>query len=134
MSEGMTLPADNRTGPNCGVTAIAIAAGVPFDTVFAMLARNNRRTYRWQGGTTHAARLQVLKQLGVPFMEIRVPRMRLERFVREATRHDRRYIVRVGKHVVVVRGGMVVDQGGPKPIAEHFARKRIVTHVIRLDA
>lgn len=124
-TEGMSLPSDAIFGPNCGVTAVAIVAGVPFATAWAQLGRGHGKS--WKGRTTHAQRIQALKVLGVSFDELEPRRMTLETFVRRFAKPGARYMVRTTGHVQVVQDGMVADQGGVVEAAKHWGRRKFVS-------
>lgn len=127
--DGLALPADARMGPNCGVTAVAIVAGVSFAEAFAML--RGSKSARWKGRTTESERLAVLARLGVTLSRIHVRRMTLATLARRLD-PTRRYIVRTTGHVQVLQGGQMIDQCGPRPVMGPVSRK-IVTSVLRVD-
>lgn len=45
------LPADQKSGPNCGPTSVAVLAGVPLNDVMAYMAKG--KGPRWKGATTN---------------------------------------------------------------------------------
>lgn len=137
MLDGMALPEGNRIGPNCGVTAIAVAAGVDFDTVWNLLkaGMSPDRARKWKGGTSHSQRVAVLHMLGVRFTEIPMRRkMRLRTVAQwSMTTPGVRYMVRTTGHVQILRDGIILDQAGPVAAALHWGRNKLVSHITRLD-
>src|SRR5690606_16751283 len=97
------------------------------------------RSRRWSGRTTHGVREIILKRYGVslervpgvgPFVGCRS--MTLQTFVTRFARPGVRYVVRTTGHVQIVQDGHVIDQGGLKPVLEHWGRRKRVTfaHVV----
>ena len=138
--DGLKLPTGNLTGPNCGVTAIAVASGISFDRVFKMFqtSKENINNKRWRGGTYDYERRQIMDVLKIKyktltFKEILAQtgkgRPTLQKFIDLATRKDELYIITTTGHVQVVQNGWVIDQGGPKPISEYRARRALVCNV-----
>ena len=138
--DGLKLPNDNLTGPNCGVTAIAVASGISFDRVFKMFqtSSENRNNKRWRGATYDYERRRIMDVLKIKyktltFKEILAQtgkgRPTLQKFIDLATRKDELYIITTTGHVQVVQNGWVIDQGGPKPISEYRARRALVCNV-----
>lgn len=140
----LTLPTD---GPlwagNCGVIAVALMAGVTHADALAALkidpkggegfTRTGRRksnlysTCQWQ-------RVKALEGLGLT-VEQPVhrtdcrPRHRLAWWAKRLA-WGRNYMVRVNKHVVVVRDGLVYDQhANGVGVERHFSRNQIVTDI-----
>ncbi len=136
MSIKLANPADQRKGPNCGVTAVAIASGVSFARAWNAFKAVNPRAYgkRWKGSTYTIDQKKVLDRLNVGH-ESYLPkgaRGPLYRFVDQFTAKDTVYMVTTGSHVQIVCNGMVADQAGVKPIAEFWGRRKIVKHVLRI--
>lgn len=120
--EGMSLPAGNRTGPNCGVTAVAAFTGVSFDRVWKLIAP--RKGPGWRGTTYPHDRAAALKALGADTVTVKMARVRLQTLVNRLP-WGRTFMVHTTGHVQVVRNGIVMDQGGPAPIAEYRFRRDI---------
>jgi len=136
MTIKLANPSDQRKGPNCGVTAVAIASGVSFARAWNAFKAVNPRTYgkRWKGGTYTTDQKKVLDRLDVGH-ETYMPkgtRGPLYRFVDQFTAKDAVYMVTTGSHVQIVCNGTVADQSGVKPIAEFWGRRKIVKNVIRI--
>jgi hypothetical protein len=134
--DGMSVPADNRLGPNCGVTAVAVLAGVSFQTAWDQIALIANRDGKWKGGTRHSERLAALNLLGVRYTEIHIPRkMRLRTVAAwTMTTPGVRYMVRTTGHVQVIRDGIVLDQAGPVAAALHWGRNKLVSNITRIDS
>lgn len=139
--DGMALPQGNRNGPNCGVTAVAAAAGITFDEAWCLLAAEQPprrpRERAWKGGTTVPQRLAVLSRLGVPYRVVfdvtgGGRRCTVATFARFA-KPGKRYMVRSTRHVQLIRDGVAMDQGGPVPIEAYRCRRDYVTHAIELE-
>lgn len=139
--DGLKLPNDNCSGPNCGVTAIAVAAGISFDRVWAMFqkySKDNRDNKRWRGSTYDYERRQIMDVLKIKYKTLTFKEIygqtgkghpTLQKFIEYATRKDEIYVITTTGHVQVVQNGWVIDQGGPKPIAEYRARRAAVRNV-----
>ena len=133
MSEILSLPEGNRRGGNCGITAVAILAKVPFDTVWYYLKVGKRR---WVGGTTNTEQQKALTHFGVKFEEL--PNLRGQPMLKDWIRYNSKpgitYLVTTKRHVQVVKDGMVIDQKGLNPIHEYWGRSKHVTRVLKILA
>jgi hypothetical protein len=127
MSEGFALPEGARLGPNCGVTAVAIAAGVSFDHAWEVIKRVGGRQGNWKGRTFRKERLQALFILGVNIEPVPMRRMTLARFINDVAKFDHRYIVSVTGHTMITKGTAVLDQWGTRSLSSQPAlgRKRV---------
>jgi hypothetical protein len=121
---------DLRRGPNCGVTAVAVVAGITFNEAFYLLRKIGGRTRRWKGSTTVDQRAVALEQLGVQTKAWRLrDKMRLETWIRVRAEPGKTYMVRTTGHVQVVRDGWVMDQSGLWRYGAFGLRKKLVSHV-----
>jgi len=125
----MTLPTDNRVGRNCGVTAVAVMAGVSFTEAWNELKAIRSAGSRWTGATSHADRQKALTGFGVSLSNITVPRTTLSTFIKKHAKAGVRYMVRTTGHVQIVLDGMVLDQLGNKPVAKYWGSKKMVSIV-----
>lgn len=137
MTEGMSLPPDVRMGPNCGVTAVAIVAGVSFETAWSVIKSIGRYRGNWKGKTTFIEREKALQALGVAYQHVGgfgSPRFRptLQSWVRDHARPGVRYMVQTTGHIQVVCNGMVADQHGVQPVSKHWGRRKRVRDVIEI--
>lgn len=126
----LALPSGNALGPNCGVTAVAIAANISFAKAWETLAPYHKPNGRkpWRGETTVSSRLKALDELGVDYTAIPLRPASLTSVVR-SLRPGTLAMVRTTQHVQVVLNGFVVDQRGRKPIAEYWGRNKRATHI-----
>ena len=125
-------PADQRPGPNCGVTALAVSAGISFQKAWQTFRAVNPRVYnnRWKGGTYTSDQTKALERLQIAFDDMMLgQRMNMSRFVREYTARDTVYMVTTGRHVQTVLNGHVIDQQGKKPNNEYWGKKLFVKKV-----
>jgi hypothetical protein len=142
--EHLALPVDAQRGPNCGLTALAVVAGVTLAEATAAYIRQYPRYVgsNWKGGTRWTYTMQAAKHLGVRYVDdtpldprytIRiVKRMSLKTFVKKHTLPGKRYMVRTTGHVQVVQDGMVIDQGGVLHIDEYRGAGKIVKDALRI--
>ena len=131
LNQLFTNPADQRKGPNCGVTALAVSAGISFQKAWDTFRAINPRAYnnRWKGGTYPSDQARALERLKIAFYNLPVEKTNLKNFVRDYTARDTVYMVTTGRHVQTVLNGHVIDQQGKKHIAEYWGRKKFVQTV-----
>ncbi len=144
MIDRLALPADAKPGPNCGLTALAVVAGVTLAEATRVYLRQYPRhpPGNWKGGTRWTYTMQAAKHLGVRYVDdtpledgynIRiVKRMSLKTFVKKHALPGKRYMVRTTGHVQVLQDGWVVDQGGVKHIDEYRGASKIVKDAVRI--
>ena len=126
----IALPSDARRGGNCGVTAVAIAARVPFAEAFAVIKLIRKAGPRWIGRTRAQDRKEALRIFKVPFEVEPLPcGMTLATFVAKHTVPGRRYMVQTGRHVQIVLNRQVTDQRGCVPISVFWGRSKRVMSV-----
>lgn len=142
--ENLALPVDAQHGPNCGLTALAVVAGVTLAEATAAYIRQYPRYVgsNWKGGTYWTYTMQAAKHLGVRYVDdtpldprytIRiVKRMSLKTFVKKHALPGKRYMVRTTGHVQVLQDGMVIDQGGVRHIDEYRGAGKIVKDALRI--
>ena len=142
--EKLALPTDAARGPNCGLTSLAVVAGVTLADATAAYIRQYPRYVgsNWKGGTRWTYTMQAAKHLGVRYVDdtpldprynIRiVKRMSLKTFVKNHAVPGSRYMIRTTGHVQVVQDGMVIDQGGVRHIDEYRGAGKIVKDVLRI--
>lgn len=131
LNQLFTNPTDQRRGPNCGVTALAVSAGISFQKAWDTFRAINPRVYnnRWKGGTYPTDQAKALERLQIAFYNLPVEKTNLKNFVRDYTARDTVYMVTTGRHVQTVLNGHVIDQQGKKHIAEYWGRKKFVQTV-----
>jgi len=142
--EQLALPTDATRGPNCGLTALAVVAGVTLAEATAAYVRQYPRYVgsNWKGGTRWPYTMQAAKHLGVRYVDdmpldtrwaCRIEkRMTLKTFVKKHALPGKRYMIRTTGHVQVVQDNMVIDQGGARHIDEYFGAGKIVKDVLRI--
>ena len=130
-----TNPTDQRSGPNCGVTATAICAGVSFGRAWNVwralggyYARRN-----WKGGTYTSDQAKALEKLGIEHENVPFNRCTLNALAATLER-GKVYMVTTTSHVQSVTiddqgAAFVADQRGVKPIADYWGKKKFVTKV-----
>ena len=131
-SAAFKLPEDNRKGPNCGVTAIAVSSGVSFAKAWQTFQAVNPYRYgsRWKGGVTQSDIEAALTRLKIAAEKLPRQKMNLKRFVKEHTRPNTVYLVTTGRHAQTVLNGEVIDQSGKKPIDDFWGRRKFVDRAI----
>ena len=157
--EGLALPEGARSGPNCGVTAMAIAANISFDSAWDLLERVHRdrrggllsniktknnmfsKKTKFTGATFDADRELAYKKLGLKTTKINFKDrydiakkkgnfvLTLKNFVEWGTVKGKTYIVTTTRHVQVVKDNWVIDQGGAKPIDEFHGKSKHVDSI-----
>ena len=137
----LDLPDGAKRGGNCGVTAVAIAAGISFDLAWDLFKKNCpriRRNPKWRGSTFSSERTYVMKKLGIKYEIFLNKKMRdektnrmptLRKFVEWHTKPNTLYVVTTTHHVQLVMNGWVVDQGGPKSLNDFWGKNKRVEEV-----
>jgi hypothetical protein len=140
LTELFKNPEDQRKGPNCGVTALAVTTGVSFNKAWQTFKAVNPGKYgkRWKGGTYTGDQIKALDRLKVSYETVNTgglldPKITLAKFVREHTKRDCVYMVTTTTHVQAVLNGEVIDQAGKKPIGNFWGSRKIVkrAHLIK---
>jgi hypothetical protein len=128
--DGFNVAPDDPRGPNCGLTAIAIASGRPYAEVLAAHKRLFKTRRGWRGGTTHYQRTVLLSYLGVDHVEtVLRRRVKVRNFKAEP---GKLYILRHRGHVCTLRDGWIADQRGPVPAWTYQYKNCFVTHVLEI--
>lgn len=144
---GLALPEDAIHGPNCGVTAVAVAAGVPFATAWDTIKALGGYGNRWQGVTNWRQQMDALVRLGVrlgPEVLHRryvlrrrrmawVSTMTLRQWAALHTRKGQRYLVNVTGHALVYCDGYLIDQNGARPLALSRFSRSWMYHSIEIN-
>lgn len=124
------MPCDNKEGPNCGVTAVALVAGVTFgkawNTFKAMGGRYAKK--RWTGGTTTFDQAEALRRLGIEFKSVPFNKCALKTLCPTLER-GKVYMVTTTRHVQVVFDEFVADQNERKHIDQFWGRNKMVTRI-----
>ncbi|MBA4172813.1 MAG: hypothetical protein C0511_09215 [Hyphomicrobium sp.] len=139
-------------GGHCGVLATAIFGGRSFLVAWDSLKACQPRPGRWKGATNRLQRERVLRAWGVEFRSIlhvtrneyaflkgrsmlacydaTLPRCSVATFARKYAKPGVTYMLRVRRHVVTLRDGIVIDQGRAAPADQHPEGKRLITHTL----
>lgn len=132
--------------PHCGVLSVAMCAGVSFERAWDACGDAGTRGPGWRGLTDEGERRAALVALGVRFSEaLAIPTRRMKRnpqwggmciarcsvstFAAKRAKPGVTYMVRIKRHVVTVRDGMVADQSGISPAARHPTARRMICSV-----
>lgn len=134
----MALPVGNKTGQNCGVTAVAIAAGVGFNHAWTVVAQVRRdRGYSagktWNGSCSVNDRNLALDIFGVKRRQVVPVRQTLMGWIKREAKPGVRYMVRTKQHVQMVLDGVVCDQNSIGPVSKYWGRRKFVTHITVLE-
>ena len=134
MHKHFTNPTDQRSGPNCGVTAVAIASGVSFSrawNVFKTMGVSYYQKRNWKGGTYTHHQANALDKLGIEHKEVAFNRCNLRTLV-NTLESGKLYMVTTGRHVQMVMDGHVIDQRGAKHIEEFWGKKKFVEKILEI--
>jgi len=104
MLEGFQLPEDVEVKENCGVVAVAVAAGKPYKTIEGLFRLHCPGTLgkRWKGGTSHSERLKVMAKIGLTYEAKEIRGMNLNTFCDKIMRINELYMVTTTRHVQLV--------------------------------
>ena len=127
--------------PCCGVTVVAVTAGIPFEQAFELIKRNKGVSSHWRG-VTYTTDIEIAwNQLGVRFTDLWVSRAHkksLRIFVRDVCEVGKTYAIRAGNHFLTVKkmksGRTVrVDQSGTWFVEKKKKDRRFVTHAYLIE-
>ena len=128
-------PVDQRKGPNCGVTACAIAAGVSFThawNTFKTMGVSYYARPRWKGGTMPEHYERFFKWHDCKFEQWDGNKKTVKHFVENEAQPDQLYLLVTGSHAQLVMNGWAIDQGGAKPVSEYRSKRCKVERVIHI--
>ena len=138
------LPKDAFNGGHCGVQAVAVVAGISLTEAFGKFRKHcNRvkRKRRWSGGTMYNERLDVLDKLNVKYDKLvqkdklgmlysTCDGMTLQRFIKDVANPNHVYMVTTTRHVQLVYGNKVLDQGGVVDINDYWGKRKKISHTV----
>lgn len=133
--DGLAFPNDMiQNKPNCGLLAITVATGASLaDATNAYLAAEGRkRDGRWGGRTYWEYTLIAIENLKPWTYRGRgKPNCNVYNFLKNHTRKDVLYIIRVRGHVFAAKNGWVFDQNGAMPAnkSHRLMRKHVQNFV-----
>lgn len=96
--------------PNCGVTAVAVIAGLPFARVFEDMRVWNGRARNWKGRTFTFELRRALTNYGIMLQEKLLWERKCLKYTLDDLQPNTTYLVSVTGHIVTVRDGMFIDQ------------------------
>lgn len=141
------------TQPHCGVLALAMCVGVSFETAWATLAPAcTARDPKWTGRTYARERRDALQTLGVGYHERLaipgprwawmkdrdegvdfMPRCTVATFAKKHAEPGVAYMVNIKGHVLTLRDGLLADQFGLAPVAQHGCARSMIIAVIEIS-
>tara|TARA_R100000656_G_scaffold117522_2_gene90925 strand:+ start:18406 stop:19110 length:705 start_codon:yes stop_codon:yes gene_type:complete len=144
--DGLTLPRGSQTGPNCGVTAMAIASGISFDASWDLLKKvcsgvrfsdcgRAWNSTKFTGGTFDRERAIAYKKIGLKTTEIKLDKIKkrlkvknltITQFVKWGSKKGATYIITAGNHVQVLKDGWLIDQSGPTTVDKFWNRNSYI--------
>ena len=139
------LPKDAFKGGHCGVQAVAVVAGISLTEAFGKFRKHcNRvkRKRRWSGGTMYDERLVVLDKLNVKYEKLLQQHkkngilystgfdMTLQRFIKDVANPNHVYMITTTRHVQLVYGNKVLDQGGVVDINDYWGKRKKISHTV----
>jgi len=131
MIAGMKAPVGERNGPNCGITAVAVAANVNFDTAWLFFKRRfHSGRGRWSGGTKKIERLKALDHFNIKY-EVKVFRHKVPLWW-FGGKKDIMYMITTTHHVQIVKNGFVIDQKGLTPMRNYWGKGKKIIEVIEI--
>ncbi|MBG23718.1 MAG: hypothetical protein CMF22_10380 [Idiomarinaceae bacterium] len=133
----LQLPPDAQGHlPNCGLTAMAVAAGKTLKEATEAYqkacekVRGRRMQGNWKGRTYNRIRDKAMVEyMGLKLQRIPVHGMSLQKLSRYL-QPNVKYIITTTGHVQVVESGCVVDQSGVFSMDEYWGRRKKVTDVL----
>jgi len=126
-------PHDQQQGPNCGVTALSIVAGISFFSAWS-ICKGVSRTKRFKGGMYDNDIIDSLNAANVKFRKLKhvdVYWKTVQNFVAESDPAKTYYIVSTG-HAQVSHNGQVADQCGVKDVAKYWGRRKKIKFVLEI--
>ena len=124
---------DQQSGPNCGVTALSMVAGISFAEAWK-ICKSVSRTGRFRGGMYDADIIDSLSAANVKFKKLKhvdVYWMTVQNFVAQSDPAKTYYIVSTG-HAQISHNGQVADQCGVKDVAQYWGRRKKINFVLEI--
>jgi len=126
--------------PCCAVLACAVAAQRPFLDAWGWMCR--QKTKRWRGSMYDREIKALLEHLGAkcrPFKWSDAPQpdadltgYTLQRFATIWAKPGTLYLVVTTGHAQTLLNGVVMDQRGPKTVAEFWGRRKKIRYVLEV--
>ena len=145
-------PKDQRMGPNCGVTSVAIATGITFNRSWNLHKKIGNYNNNWKGSTHDHERKAVLQKLKIKYecydyytklyingvykendnIPFDIFPITLQNYVKWNCDMISTYIISTTRHTQVVKNGWAIDQVGAKPICDFWGKNKKVKSVIKI--
>lgn len=121
--------------PCCAVLACAVAAQRPFLDAWGWMCR--QKTKRWRGVLYDSDMYALLKHLGVKYKTV-------DGFSKRKTDNPtlaawaatadpaKLYFIVTTHHAQTLLNGVVMDQRGPKPLAQYWGRRKRIRFVLEI--
>lgn len=125
---------EQRSGPVCGVFAVAMACGQAFDAVFDLARQLTGRAVQWRGRMTFRAVQRVLHATGVEFKPCEgFAGMTVQRAANQLPA-DQHYIIYVTGHFFTLHQGKVFDQrhATGSPVADNRWRRYRIRGIVKV--
>ena len=122
---------DQQSGPNCGVTALSMVAGISFAEAWK-ICKSVSRTARFRGGMYDPDIIDSLNAANVKFKKLKgVHWETVQNFVAQSDPAKTYYIVSTG-HAQISYNGQVADQCGVKDVAQYWGRRKKINFVLEI--
>ena len=122
--------------PCCAVLACAVAAQRPFKDAWQFMTK--RRTGRWRGIMYDNDMFALLDHLGVKHKGVpgfgihKMDNPTLGAWAAGNAKPDQLYFIVTTGHAQTLFNGTVMDQRGPKPLAEFWGRRKRIRFVLEI--
>ena len=130
---GLLDTSSARPGPICGVFAVALAAGVPTDQAYTVMAAYRKCPARWKGRTHRKDRMKALAHFGVRTKAAYAPPETVQRFAATRARPGVHYMIEVAGHIMTLKDGVLMDQNQVEHVTGHKRKRCIVKAVFECE-
>ena len=141
-------PADQKHGPNCGPTSVAVLTATPLADVMAFIKADNNKPSTWKGSTENRGRKADEKGEGYKALDHFGANPKVERALQDQHRgrqlrnvvydlpDNRAYLICTGSHAQAVIDHTVFDQStAPEGdnVSSYWGRNKKVNVIISVD-
>ena len=138
MTATLTIPGweFGKGKPCCAVLACAVAAQRPFQDAWQFMTK--RRTGRWRGVMYDRDMFALLDHLGVKRKAVpgigiyKMDNPTMGAWAADNADPDKLYFIVTTGHAQTLFNGTVMDQRGPKPLAEFWGRRKRIRFVFEI--
>lgn len=124
----------NQDGGCCGVYALSVCLGVPFDTLMEAMRLKFNKRMSWKGATTLPERLATLKAFGAEYTEL--TELKGLSVIQAAWpgRLDTSLpvMVHITGHVLTLYDGLVIDQCAACQAPDHRSRNYTIQSAYKM--